>query len=79
MPLAYRYSDQTETWHNNEAKKRDPAIALGIFCNQHKMKKKNEKKVVDQYLACPLTAEHYRAVLHVLFMNSAKTSPVSRK
>jgi len=53
MTLAYRYSDQTETWHNNEAKKRDPAIALGIFCNQHEKK----KKVLDQYLACPLTAE----------------------
>lgn len=52
MPLAYRYSDQTETWHNNEAKKRDPAIALGIFCNQHEMKKKSIRSIFSLPIDC---------------------------
>lgn len=50
MPLAYPYFDQTEIWNNNEAKKIDPTIAPGIFCNQREM-----DKALDQYLVRPPT------------------------
>lgn len=64
MPLAYPYSDQTESWHNNEAKKIDPAIASGSFCNQHEM-----EKVLDQYLTRPRAAIPPFSHLHALFIN----------
>jgi len=75
MTLAYRYSDQTETWHNNEAKKRDPAIALGIFCNQHEKKKKSIRSIFSLPIDCRIASSCFACAV----MNSAKTSPMLRK
>lgn len=61
MPLAYPYFDQTKSWHNNEAKKIDPTIAPGSFCNQREM-----EKVLDPYLARPRAPVSSFSHLHAL-------------